>query len=70
MTRLIKVVKRKQRPAKELLAKVALVSSRNRWSSFGSWVSEFRNRDRIKSLPAFNSLFKDELPENDSPNEG
>ena len=36
----------------------------NRWSTaVRSWVAEFRERDRSESLPAFDSLFKDALPE-------
>jgi hypothetical protein len=36
----------------------------NRWSTaVRSWVVEFQQRDRNESLPAFDSLFKDALPE-------
>jgi hypothetical protein len=39
----------------------------NRWSrAVRSWVVEFQERDRHETLPAFDSLFKDDLsdPEN------
>jgi hypothetical protein len=36
---------------------------KTRSTAFKSWVVEFQERDRTESLPAFDSLFKDPLPE-------
>ena len=47
---------------------VELIANSNQWSkSVRSWVNEFKQRDRHESLPAFDSLFKDEsvTPEGD-----
>jgi hypothetical protein len=67
MKRLVKVVKRKQRVGAQVPAKVLFVGSRTRWSKgIGSWVAEFRQREQAKSLPAFDSLFKNELPNTDN----
>jgi hypothetical protein len=64
MTRSVKVVKRTKRPSVPLPAKVG---SGNRWSKgIHSWVAEFRQRDQTKSLPAFDGLFKNKLPNTDN----
>jgi hypothetical protein len=67
MKRPVKVVKKTQRPSVKPLDKVVVVGSRNRWSKgINSWVAEFRQRAQIKSLPAFDSLFKKKLPNKDN----
>ena len=66
MKRVVKVVKKTQRPNVKPSDKVVLVGSRNRRSKgINSWVAEFRQRDQTKLLPAFDSLFKKKLPNKD-----
>lgn len=60
----VRLVKKQERVRPQPLAMVESVPGPNRWStSVRSWVAEFRERDRSESLPAFNSLFKDALPQ-------
>jgi hypothetical protein len=48
----------------KIQAEVESAASSNRWSTaVRSWVVEFQRRDRNESLPAFDSLFNDALPE-------
>ncbi len=62
----VKLIKKNQSAGSELLAKVAFVGSRNKWSkTIRSWIEEFRQRDQHESLPTFDSLFKDELSNTD-----
>jgi hypothetical protein len=67
MKRAVKVVKRTQRRSVQAPPKVVFVENRNRWSKgIHSWVAEFQQRDQSKSLPAFDSLFKNKLPNTDN----
>ena len=62
----IRLIKRHERVSR-LPALVKLAAGPNRWSgAVRSWVVEFQARDRTETLPAFDSLFKDDLsnPEN------
>ncbi len=62
--RSVRLVKKHERIRPQLLATVESVVGPNRWSTaVRSWVAEFRERDRSESLPAFDSLFKDALPQ-------
>ena len=59
----IKLIKRHQRVSGRP-ALVKLTAGPNRWSTaVRSWVVEFQARDRNATLPAFDSLFKDGLPD-------
>jgi hypothetical protein len=61
-------LKRRERALLRARARVRSSIGSNRWSkSVHSWVDEFQKRDHDESLPAFDSLFKDALPE---PEEG
>jgi len=66
LKRSVKVVKKAQRPKVKPAAKVVLVGTRNSSKGIKSWVAEFRQRDQTKSLPAFDSLFKNEQPNTDN----
>jgi len=66
MKRSVKVVKKAQRPKVKPSAKVDFVGTRNRSKGIKSWVAEFRQRDQTKSLPAFDSLFKNKQPNADN----
>jgi hypothetical protein len=60
----IKLIKNGQRKVPEIQAKVESTAGVNRWSrAVRSWVVEFRERDRSESLPAFDSFFRDALPQ-------
>lgn len=57
----IKLIKRHERVSRRP-ALVKLVAGPNRWSTaVRSWIVEFQERDRNETLPAFDSLFKDDL---------
>jgi hypothetical protein len=59
----IKLIKRHER-ALRLPAPALPVTNPTGWSTaVRSWILEFEQRDREESLPAFDSLFKDALPE-------
>jgi hypothetical protein len=59
----VKLIKRHERVPRRR-AMVEVVVGPNRWSTaVRSWVVEFQERDRGESLPAFDSLFKDSLPQ-------
>jgi hypothetical protein len=62
----IRLIKRHERVSgRPALVKLAV--GPNSWSAaVRSWVVEFQERDRNETLPAFDSLFKDDLscPEN------
>jgi hypothetical protein len=64
-TRAVKVIKNGQGKEPDVQAEVESAAGPNRWSTaVRSWVVEFQERDRSsESTPAFNSLFKDALPE-------
>jgi len=56
----IKLLKKKQSAGMEPLPEVVVVENRQGCPRIiQSWVKEFRQRDRQKSLAAFDSLFKD-----------
>lgn len=57
----IKLIKRHERVSGRP-ALVKLTAGPNRWSTaVRSWIVEFQARDRNQTLPAFDSLFKDNL---------
>jgi hypothetical protein len=64
-TRAVKVIKSGDRKDPGIQAEVESAAGSNRWSTaVRSWVVEFQERDRgPESTPAFDSLFKDTLPE-------
>jgi hypothetical protein len=63
-TRAVKVIKNGERKEPNIQAEVESAAGPNRWSTaVRSWVVEFQERDRSESLPAFDSLFKDALPQ-------
>jgi hypothetical protein len=64
-TRAVKVIKSGERKDPDTEAEVESAAGPNKWSSaVRSWVVEFQERDRgPESTPAFDSLFKDALPE-------
>jgi hypothetical protein len=63
-TRSVKVIKSLERKDLEIQAEVESAAGPNRWSTaVRSWVVEFQERDRSESPPAFDSLFKDALPQ-------
>jgi hypothetical protein len=64
-TRAVKVIKSGDRKDPDTEAEVESVAAPNKWStSVRSWVTEFQERDRgVEPTPAFDSLFKDALPE-------
>ena len=56
----VKLINNGERRVPEVQAEVESAADPNRWSaSVQSWVSEFQQQGRGKSLPAFDSLFKD-----------
>ena len=60
-SRSVKLIKGGQRKSARIQLSAA-PSGPNRWSTaVRSWVVEFQERDRNETLPAFNSLFKDDL---------
>jgi hypothetical protein len=59
----VKLIKRKER-APRRGASVKPAVGPNKWSkSVRSWVVESQERDRTESLPTFDSLFNDGLPQ-------
>ena len=63
-TRSVKLVKNVERKEPEIQVDVEPPADPNKWSTeVRSWVAELRQDRRVESLPAFDSLFKDELPE-------
>jgi hypothetical protein len=63
-TRAVKVIKSGERNDPDIQAEVESAGP-NIWSTaVRSWVTEFQERERsAESTPAFDSLFKDALPE-------
>lgn len=63
--RAVKVIKSGDRKDPAVPAEVESPAGPNKWStSVRSWVTEFQERDRSEeATPAFDSLFKDALPE-------
>ena len=63
--RAVKVIKNGERKDPDIQAEVESAAGPDRWSNaVQSWVVEFQERDRGgESTPAFDSLFKDALPE-------
>ena len=60
----VRLIKNAEPPAPKIHDEMEFSSSPNRWSTaIRSWVMEFQKRDRNESLPAFDILFKDALPE-------
>ena len=60
----VKLIKKHERNGPKLRATVELAVDPNRWSTaVRSWVVEFQQHRRGESLPAFDSLFKDALPQ-------
>lgn len=63
-TRSVKLIKKPEPKEPESQAEVESHEDPNKWSTeVRSWVTELRQDRRVESLPAFESLFKDELPE-------
>ena len=63
-TRAVKVIKNGEGKDLDIQAEVESAGGLNKWSTaVRSWVVEFQERDHQESLPAFDSLFKDPLPE-------
>ena len=63
--RAVKVIKSGDRKDPGPEAEAESPAGPNKWStSVRSWVTEFQERDRgVEPTPAFDSLFKDALPE-------
>jgi hypothetical protein len=62
--RSIKVVKNAERTEPEIQTEADVSQDPGKWSTeVRSWVAERRQDRRVESLPAFDSLFKDEHPE-------
>ena len=62
--RSVKLIKRHERVPRQRRSTIKLAAGPNRWSTaVRSWVVEFQERDRGETLPAFDSLFKDGLPQ-------
>ena len=62
LTHSVKLIKKAERETPMAPAETEFVDP-NRWSkTVRSWVNEFQQDRRDESLPAFDSLFKDELP--------
>jgi hypothetical protein len=62
--RLVKLVKNAERKESATDAEAEPAEDPNKWNKeVRSWVTELRQDRRVESLPAFDSLFKDELPE-------
>jgi hypothetical protein len=64
-TRSVKVIKNGETKNPDIQAELESVAGQNKWSSaVRSWVVEYQERDRSsESTPAFDSLFKDALPD-------
>jgi hypothetical protein len=63
-TRSVKVVKNAERIEPEIQTEASASEDPGKWSTeVRSWVAELRQDRRVEPLPAFDSLFKDELPE-------
>jgi hypothetical protein len=62
--RLIKLIKKPERKESESQPEVESAEDPGKWTTeIRSWVAELRQDRRVESLPAFDSLFKEELPE-------
>jgi hypothetical protein len=62
--RSVKLIKQAENKDPEARAEVESATGPKKWSTeVRSWVVELRQDRRVESLPAFNSLFKQELPE-------
>ena len=62
--RSVKLIKKPEPKEPEDQAEVDSPEDPNKWSTeIRSWVTELRQDRRVESLPAFESLFKEELPE-------
>ena len=63
-TRSVKLIKNVEGKEPESEVEAESPADPNKWSTeVRSWVAELRQDRRVESLPAFDSLFKDELPE-------
>ena len=63
-TRPVKLIKNAEGKEAESQPENESPADPNKWSTeVRSWVAELRQDRRVESLPAFESLFKDELPE-------
>lgn len=63
-TRSVKLIKNGESKDPEIQAEVESDADPNRWSTeVRVWVVEFQQHRRVESLPAFESLFKDALPD-------
>lgn len=63
-TRPVKLIKNEEDKEPDTQAEVESATDPNRWSTeVRSWVHEFQQHRSVESLPAFESLFKDVLPE-------
>ena len=64
--RSVKLIKHGERKDAEIESNVESAAGPNRWSSaVRSWVVEFQQDRQDESLPAFDSLFKDALPQSE-----
>ncbi len=62
--RIVKLVKNAERQEPGTEAEVEPTEDPNKWTTeVRSWVKELRQDRYVESLPPFNSLFKDEVPE-------
>ncbi|MCM3870481.1 MAG: hypothetical protein ND895_07310 [Pyrinomonadaceae bacterium] len=65
-TRSVKLIKNAEGKEPENQVDAEPPADPNKWSTeVRSWVAELRQDRRVESLPAFESLFKDELPESE-----
>jgi hypothetical protein len=63
-TRPVKLIKNEERKEPETQAEGEPAADPNKWSTeVRSWVAEFQQNRHAESLQAFESLFKDGLPE-------
>jgi hypothetical protein len=63
-TRSVKLIKNGKLKELDSQIEVELAADPNKWSTeVRSWVAELRQDRRVESLPAFDSLFKEKLPE-------
>lgn len=60
----VRLVKNAERKVPQIQVEMESGAGSNRWSAaVRSWVVEFQQHRRGESLPAFDSLFKDALPQ-------
>jgi hypothetical protein len=63
-TRPVKLIKNEERKEPETQVEADPAADSNKWSTeVRSWVAEFQQNRQEESLQAFDSLFRDRLPE-------